>query len=131
RETGDHAERTVEGTPVGHGVQVAAGDDAALPRLPDVGVGVTPPGPLVADPVLDQVQPAGGRLAREPLPQRRVLGGPRVAAVATGRPVTAGPGEVTPHRCEGGHSPHSCPSRTFAGIGTRTPRSEATSAARE
>ncbi len=47
---------------------------ASRPRRPGVCVGVAEPGPLVAGAVERQAEPARGRLAGEPVPQRRVLG---------------------------------------------------------
>ena len=52
---------------------------------PGVAVRVTPPAPLVAGAVLDEVEAAGRALGGEPLPQVVVGAGPRVAAVAARR----------------------------------------------
>ena len=54
---------------------------------PGVAVGVAPPAPLVAGPVLDEVEAARRALGGEPLPQVVVGPGPRVAAVAARRGV--------------------------------------------
>ena len=61
---------------------------------------VAPPGPLVAHPVLDEVEPAVGALAGEPLAQVVVLAGPREAVVAAAVAVAAEGLEVGPHPAE-------------------------------
>ena len=110
-----HTERPVERAAVGHRVQVRAADDTG--RL----VRVTPPGPLVPGRVLDEVEPARGALVGEPVAQRAVLVRPGESPVSTGgRPTDRR--ELRPQTVEG-HQP------SF--IGTRTPRSAATSSARE
>ena len=69
-EGADHPERPVKGAAVGNAVEMRPGGDAGR----RVGVGVTPPRPLVAHPVGGQVQPARSRFPGEPFPQGVVLG---------------------------------------------------------
>src|SRR5699024_5048833 len=97
------------------------------------GVRVAPPRPLIAGPVLDQLQSARSRLPGEPLPQRVVLPGPREPVVTTRPVVPSDRDQLVPHpverpdpgRTRGDHDQlPSC-------IGTRTPRCRATSAAAE
>ena len=119
-ERADHAERAVVRAAVGDRVQVRAG------HHPGAGsrVRVAPPRPLVAHPVLDQVQPAGGALsrrttpaARRPRRSRRTGGSRRCAGRGRrrSRPTTCeAEGELTPSTLR-------LPSR----IGIRTPRSSA------
>ena len=78
-EGADDPEGAVEGAAVGHGVEVRADDDAGRR------VGVTPPAPLVAGAVLDEVETTGRALGGEPLTQVVVGAGPGVAAVAARR----------------------------------------------
>ena len=102
-ERADHTERAVVGTTVGHRVQVAAGHDPGA-----VGVGVAPPGPLVAVAVHHEVQAAPRGLAGEPLAAGQVAGRPGVPAVAAGRAVPADGQQVGPHPVHGrlGHAGH-------------------------
>ena len=100
-ERGDDAERPVEGAAVGHGVQVRAEDDTRAASVRWRSVGIAPPGPEVAGPVVDEVEPPGGRLAGEPLPQVGVLARPGEAPVAAGARMPPDPGEVGPHPVEG------------------------------
>ena len=123
RERRDHAEGSVEGTAVGHRVQVRADRDpgtAGRHRVVDGAGAVPPPGPLVADAVDGEVQAAAGALGGEPLAQGQVLGGPGEPPVAARR--------RPPHRLELG--PHGVEGRgahrvdcrrpvTSAGRGTR------------
>jgi hypothetical protein len=109
-----HAQRSVEGSPVRDGVEVGAEQQ----RIRTV-VG---PGQLVAVAVLDDVHAAGLCLGDEPLAELEIRVGPRVSAVTTGPGVEADVGDgVEPFREAQGP----VPSR----MGTRTPRSSATSAA--
>lgn len=118
----DHAERPVEGAPVGDGVQVGAGDDGVARR------GIAEPGPLVAVAVRLVGQAAVLGLRAEPLPAVRVGRRPGVAAVAAGPGVPADQGQLPPHRGEAG--PRSGVGHEDSRIGIRTSRSAATSAAR-
>ena len=63
-------------------------------------VWVSPPGPLVAHPVLGEVEAARRALPGEPLAQVVVLTGPRVATVATALGAASDRLQVGPHRLE-------------------------------
>jgi hypothetical protein len=122
REGGDDAEGAVEGSAVGDGVQVGAGDDGVP------GGRVTEPGPLVAVAVDLVGQPARLGLLPEPGPAVGVGAGPGVAPVAAGGGAAADRQQLRPHAVEAHASPPSCASGVASPsrIGTRTPRSPAT-----
>ena len=106
RERRDHPERAVEGPAVRDRVQVRADGHAAGRPVRADGVGVAPPGPLVAGAVQGEVQTPSGALPGEPLPQRVVLAGPGVPPVPAGRRVPADRGELGPHGVEGAQRRH-------------------------
>ncbi len=99
RERADDPERAVEGTPVGHRVEVRADDDAGVTGG-HRGIRVAPPRPLVAHPVGGEVEAAFGALAGEPLAQVVVLAGPGEPVVAAALAVDAQGLEVVPHPTE-------------------------------
>ncbi len=103
-EGGDDTEGSVIRPAVRDRVEVGADRDAAVPGRDGVvhaARPVPPPGPLVAHPVLDQVQPAAGALGGEPLAEGVVLAGPGKTPVAAGRYAADRP-QLGPHAVERG-----------------------------
>ena len=108
-------ERAVVVAAVGDRVEVRAGDDRVT------GGGIAPPGPEIAIAIGLDVEPESGCLPDEPLAQRQVGVGPREAPVAA-RGRVAADGRDVREMAGDAHA--------SSRMGTRTPRSSATSSAR-
>ncbi len=115
-----------ETTPSGPSYAPPSGTESRCEPISSASVAAAPPGELVAVAVLDELHAARRRLAGEPLAQLHVGIGPREPPIAAGPRIPPDGSDVVKHQPLPSERVASAP----PSIGTRRPRSLATSAAR-